>query len=127
MPKIEVKRFRSATSSAELWASFHACRRATDEELRPGDPVLSDAEFEIEVREADPLYGIRALGRLVWAGRYWLRPRLVSQARDAGCRSARSAFVRLAEQSARKRVVKVWDAAAARGPGPHAPGSTRQC
>ena len=56
MPQIEIRVFDPQTASPELWASYHACTRATAEELRPGDPVLSDAEFEAEERREHPLY-----------------------------------------------------------------------
>ncbi len=56
MPRIEIRVFGPHTASPELWASLHACRRATSEELRPGDPVLSDAEFETGWRRPDPLH-----------------------------------------------------------------------
>ena len=56
MPQFEIRVFDPQTASPELWASYHACTRAIAEELRPGDAVLSDAEFEIEERRDHPLY-----------------------------------------------------------------------
>ncbi len=56
MPQFEIRVFDPQTASPELWASYHACRRAIAIELRPGDAVLSDAEFEIEERREHPLY-----------------------------------------------------------------------
>ncbi len=56
MPQIDIRVFDPQSACPELWASFHACRRATSEELRPGDPVLSDAEFEADARLPDPLH-----------------------------------------------------------------------
>jgi GNAT superfamily N-acetyltransferase len=56
MPQIEIRVFDPQTASPELWASFHACRSTTSEELRPGDPVLGDAEFETGWRRPDPLH-----------------------------------------------------------------------
>ena len=56
MPQFEIRVFDPQTASRELWASYHACRRAIATELWPGDAVLSDAEFEIEERRDHPLY-----------------------------------------------------------------------
>lgn len=56
MPQFEIRVFDPQAASPELWASYHACRRAIAIELRPGDAVLSDAEFEIEERRDHPLY-----------------------------------------------------------------------
>jgi GNAT superfamily N-acetyltransferase len=56
MPQFEIRVFDPQTASPELWASYHACRRAVAIELRPDDAVLSDAEFEIEERRDHPLY-----------------------------------------------------------------------
>ncbi len=57
MPQIHT--FDPQTASQELWSSFHACRRALAAELNPGDPLLSDAEIEIEMRQEDPLHDCR--------------------------------------------------------------------
>ena len=59
MPPIEIRSFDPQQASPALWASFHACRRAIASELHPGDPVLSDAETEFEMQEADPLFECR--------------------------------------------------------------------
>ena len=56
MPQFEIRVFDPQAASPELWASYHACRRATAQDLRPGDPVLSDAEFEIEERPDHHLF-----------------------------------------------------------------------
>jgi GNAT superfamily N-acetyltransferase len=57
--QIEVRSFDPQSASPELWAKFHACRRAITAELYPDDPVLSDAEIEIEIRRALPLFDRR--------------------------------------------------------------------
>ena len=56
MALIEIRAFDPHTAGPELWRSFHECRRALSAELDPDDPVLSDAETEIEMRRADPLH-----------------------------------------------------------------------
>jgi len=56
MAQIEVHAFDPETASPEIWRSFHACRCALAAELDADDPLLSDAETELEMRRADPLY-----------------------------------------------------------------------
>jgi hypothetical protein len=56
MPLIEIRAFDPHNTGPELWRSFHECRRALSAELDPDDPVLSDAETEIEMRRAYPLH-----------------------------------------------------------------------
>ena len=56
MALIEIRAFDPHTAGPEIWRSFHECRRALSAELDPDDPVLSDAETEIEMRRADPLH-----------------------------------------------------------------------
>ena len=56
MPLIQIRAFDPHTAGPELWRSFHECRRALSAELDPDDPVLSDAETEIEMRRADPFH-----------------------------------------------------------------------
>ena len=56
MPLIEIRAFDPHAADPELWRSFHECRRALSAELDPDDPVVSDAETEIEMRRAHPLY-----------------------------------------------------------------------
>jgi GNAT superfamily N-acetyltransferase len=59
MQHIQIRAFDPQTASPELWASFHECRRALAADLHPGDPVLSDAESEIEMRRENPLHECR--------------------------------------------------------------------
>jgi GNAT superfamily N-acetyltransferase len=56
MSRFEICVFDPQMAAPELWASFHACRRTNNEELWPGEPELSDAEVEFELRRADPLH-----------------------------------------------------------------------
>ena len=56
MPLIEIRAFDPHTASSELWSSFHDCRRAISAELDPDEPILSDAETEIEMRRSHPLH-----------------------------------------------------------------------
>jgi GNAT superfamily N-acetyltransferase len=46
----------SRSDAAALWASLHAFRCARAAESSPGDPVISDAEFEAMSREQSPNY-----------------------------------------------------------------------
>jgi GNAT superfamily N-acetyltransferase len=55
MALIEIRAFDPHTAGPEIWRSFHECRRALSAELDPDDPILSDAETEIEMRRIDPL------------------------------------------------------------------------
>ena len=55
MALIEIRAFDPHTAGPEIWRSFHECRRALSTELDPDDPILSDAETEIEMRRIDPL------------------------------------------------------------------------
>ncbi len=59
MPAIQICPFDPASASPERWELFHACRRAIDEELAPGDPVLSNEETQIEMLRPDPLRDVR--------------------------------------------------------------------
>lgn len=45
---------RSRQGVPAEWAAFHAFRRARAEEDDPGEPVLSDAEFEHDTRRQWP-------------------------------------------------------------------------
>lgn len=56
MPLIEIRAFDPHAASPELWHSFHECRRALSAELDPDDPILSDAETEIEMCRVHPLH-----------------------------------------------------------------------
>lgn len=56
MQQIDIYPFDPETARPELWSSFHKYRRALSVELQPDDPVLSDAETEIEMRRNDPLH-----------------------------------------------------------------------
>jgi len=51
----QIRAFDPHTAGPEIWRSFHECRRALSAELDPDDPILSDAETEIEMRRIDPL------------------------------------------------------------------------
>jgi GNAT superfamily N-acetyltransferase len=62
MPRLHILPFDPAAAGPDVWAAFHAHRRAIAAELYPGDPVLSDDECAYEMRRADPL----------WESRYWL-------------------------------------------------------
>ncbi len=55
MPQAAISVFDPQTANPELWAAYHAYRRATHAELWPGEQQLSDAECEREMmREANP-------------------------------------------------------------------------
>ena len=56
MPLIEIRAFDPHTASSELWHSFHDCRCAISAELDPDEPLLSDAETEIEMRRIHLLH-----------------------------------------------------------------------
>ena len=51
---MEVRSFDPDKASPAEWAAFHAFRRARAEEDDPGEPVLSDAEFEHDTRRQWP-------------------------------------------------------------------------
>ena len=59
MAQIQIHAFDPQTASLDLWSSFHTCRRALAAELDADDPLLSDAETEIEMHRVDPLYDCR--------------------------------------------------------------------
>ena len=56
---IKIRPFDPHAASPELWASFHASRRAIAADLWPDNPVLSDEETEIELKRVDPLNDVR--------------------------------------------------------------------
>jgi GNAT superfamily N-acetyltransferase len=62
MPRIQIVPFDVDTASPDAWAALHAHRRVIAAEFDPDDPILSDAECELEMRQADPL----------WDSRHWL-------------------------------------------------------
>jgi GNAT superfamily N-acetyltransferase len=62
MPRIQIVPFDVDTASPDAWAALHAHRRVIAAEFDPDDPILSDAECELEMRQADHL----------WDNRHWL-------------------------------------------------------
>jgi RimJ/RimL family protein N-acetyltransferase len=62
MSRSEIIPFDADTASRDTWAALHVHRRAINAELRPDDPIWSDAECEIEMRRANPL----------WESRRWM-------------------------------------------------------
>src|SRR6185503_6132654 len=59
--RIEIRPFDPLATSVHDWAKFHAYRRVRQEEDFPGEPVMSDAEFERTRRQHDPLYESRRI------------------------------------------------------------------
>lgn len=51
---IQLTAFDPHTAPPELWAAYHAYRRARQAELRPDDPLRPDAVVEAELRVHDP-------------------------------------------------------------------------
>ena len=75
---IRIAPFDPHTASDELWATFHATRRALAADLWPSEPILSDAESRTEIERSNPLWEFRrwvALeGReIVGSVRVWFR------------------------------------------------------
>lgn len=64
-PDIEILPFDPLTSPAEHWAALHAFRRVRHHESSPGEPLLSDAEYEAMERE--PSRFGRRMGWMAWA------------------------------------------------------------
>lgn len=62
MPRFHIIPFDVDTASPDEWAALHAHRRVIAAEFHPDDPILTDAECELEMRRADPL----------WDSRHWL-------------------------------------------------------
>jgi GNAT superfamily N-acetyltransferase len=62
MPRFKIVPFDIDTAGPDAWAALHAHRRGIAAEFHPDDPVLSDEEYEYEMRRADPL----------WDARHWL-------------------------------------------------------
>jgi GNAT superfamily N-acetyltransferase len=59
---IELQRVDPQSASRAHWNAWHAFRRAQAAELRPDDPLISDAESEIEEKKQSPL----------WDHRWWV-------------------------------------------------------
>lgn len=53
---IETRPFDPHTASAHDWAKLHTYRRARQEEDHPGEPAMSNAEFEHDLRLRRPLH-----------------------------------------------------------------------
>ncbi len=75
---IEIQPFDPHAASAREWAEYHAFRRLRAEEDEPGEPVLSDAEFEHDARTQRPLHETSRLlarldGSLVGSIGLWFR------------------------------------------------------
>jgi GNAT superfamily N-acetyltransferase len=62
MPRFQIVPFDPGAAGPSAWAALHVHRRAIAAELHPDEPVLSDDEYEYEMRRADPL----------WESRRWL-------------------------------------------------------
>jgi GNAT superfamily N-acetyltransferase len=62
MPRFQIICFDVDSAPPDAWAALHVHRRTIAAELHPDDPVLSDEEWEFEMRRADPL----------WEARHWL-------------------------------------------------------
>ena len=60
--------FDPGSASPAEWGAFHAFRRARAEEDDPGEPVLSDAEFEHDARRQRPSWENRRVVAVASAG-----------------------------------------------------------
>lgn len=56
---LSIAPFDPLTADPHAWSAFHAFRRTVAAELDPDDPLLDDAELEIEMRRPDPLWTSR--------------------------------------------------------------------
>jgi GNAT superfamily N-acetyltransferase len=63
---IEIRSFDPAAASVGEWAELHRHRRIRAAEDEPGEPVLSDSEFEHDARRRWPTYESRRL--VAWSG-----------------------------------------------------------
>jgi GNAT superfamily N-acetyltransferase len=59
---LEIVPFDAQSATRAQWQAWHVFRRAQAAELRPDDPLLSDAEAEIEEKKHNPL----------WDHRWWV-------------------------------------------------------
>jgi GNAT superfamily N-acetyltransferase len=59
MSRFQVIPFDADTAGRDSWAAFHVHRRAIKAEFDPDDPIWSDAECELEMRRANPLWEVR--------------------------------------------------------------------
>ncbi|WP_218508854.1 GNAT family N-acetyltransferase [Variovorax sp. dw_308] len=57
--KAELRPFEPREASASQWQALHAFRRLRSQEDFPGEPVMSDADFESELRVIRPLVETR--------------------------------------------------------------------
>ncbi len=81
---VKFQTFDPLTAERRSWDAYHVFRREVAAELRPGDPVFSDNEVEIEFRRPDPLWASRR-----WIG--WAGEKIVGEMR-VGFREPGSPF-----------------------------------
>jgi len=78
MSQFRIEFFDACAANPEVWAAFHAYRRAIARELRPDDPDLDDRQCECEMRQDDPLWEVRRWAafkgqEIVGAAHVWYR------------------------------------------------------
>jgi len=59
--KLELRPFNPLQASASQWQALHAFRRLRSQQDFPGEPVMSDADFESELRVVRPLVETRRM------------------------------------------------------------------